>query len=256
MTARTRRRAAAQSASAATTPPTASPWPPRYFVALCITRSTPCRAGFCSTGVAKVLSTSTGRVARRPARRRRGRPGPGSGSTASPARPGRCRARTASPTSSGGAERGLHVEQPGGEQVVGAAVQRADRDHVPAAGLGLGGQHHRGQRRHPRGVGHRLLGALQSAPGPPRTGPPWGSRAAGRRGRPRSGDRRSPSTRTTRRRSRCRAAGWSRRGRAGGRGRRGRGGRRGPRARPGSRGARVVSMALRMEEYASEGNLG
>src|SRR6516165_8100766 len=65
--ARTRRSAAAQLAFAATTPPTASPCPPRYLVALCSTRSAPQRAGFCRMGVAKVLSTTTGRPSAAPA---------------------------------------------------------------------------------------------------------------------------------------------------------------------------------------------
>src|SRR5699024_12809013 len=44
----------------ATTPPTASPCPPRYFVALWKERAAPCSSGLCSTGVANVLSTATG----------------------------------------------------------------------------------------------------------------------------------------------------------------------------------------------------
>ncbi len=49
-----------QSSEPHTTPPTTSPWPPSYFVALCRTSAAPCAAGFWSTGVANVLSTSTG----------------------------------------------------------------------------------------------------------------------------------------------------------------------------------------------------
>ena len=52
--------AAANSSSQATTPPITSPWPPRYLVALCSTSRAPCSAGRWSTGVAKVLSASSG----------------------------------------------------------------------------------------------------------------------------------------------------------------------------------------------------
>ncbi|AGP53210.1 hypothetical protein M271_07950 [Streptomyces rapamycinicus NRRL 5491] len=59
---RTWRSTRANSSSQATTPPITSPWPPRYLVALCRTRRAPRSAGRCSTGVAKVLSASSGTV--------------------------------------------------------------------------------------------------------------------------------------------------------------------------------------------------
>ena len=46
----------------AATPAITSECPARYFVALCITRSNPIAIGFCSTGLAKVLSISEIRV--------------------------------------------------------------------------------------------------------------------------------------------------------------------------------------------------
>ena len=43
----------------ASTPAVRSLCPPRYFVAECMTMSAPSASGFCKTGVAKVLSTTT-----------------------------------------------------------------------------------------------------------------------------------------------------------------------------------------------------
>ncbi len=60
VTARTWRSPLAVSSSQAMTPPTTSPCPPRYLVALCSAIAAPWSSGFWSTGVAKVLSTSTG----------------------------------------------------------------------------------------------------------------------------------------------------------------------------------------------------
>lgn len=57
---RTWRSPRANSSSQATTPAMTSPCPPRYLVALCRTKRAPCSAGRCSTGVAKVLSASSG----------------------------------------------------------------------------------------------------------------------------------------------------------------------------------------------------
>jgi len=45
--------------------------------------------------------------------------------------------------------------------VVGAAVQRPDRHHVPSAGLCLGGEHGGGHGGHPGRERHRLGGVLE-----------------------------------------------------------------------------------------------
>ena len=60
VTARIWRSLVVHSGAAATTPPMASPCPPRNLVALCSTMAAPCRKGCWRTGLAKVLSTSSG----------------------------------------------------------------------------------------------------------------------------------------------------------------------------------------------------
>ncbi len=52
-------RSASSSSRVATKPPTTSLWPPRYLVEEWMTTSAPSANGFCSTGVANVLSTTT-----------------------------------------------------------------------------------------------------------------------------------------------------------------------------------------------------
>ena len=128
--------ARAQSSSHATTPPSTSPCPPMYLVAEWSESATPWSSGRCSTGVAKVLSISTGtspaaattaREVDELERRVAGRLGhhePGVG-----------------PHERGGDlvdavdERGLGAEQAAREQVVGAAVERSHRHDVAAAPL-------------------------------------------------------------------------------------------------------------------------
>ena len=52
------------SSSATITPPSTSPWPARYLVALWTTMLAPSSSGRTSIGVAKVLSTINGALAR------------------------------------------------------------------------------------------------------------------------------------------------------------------------------------------------
>ena len=179
MSARTWRRRSTHSRSAATTPPITSPCPPRYLVALCSTRVAPCRAGCCSTGVAKVLSTSTGTSPRRRAHRRdveeferrvrRRLDDHQAGVRAD--RRGDAR---------GIRPRHRRAEQAAGEHVVGAAVERAHGDDVRPAGRG-GREQAGGERRHAGGERDGALGALEPGEGSPRSGRRPAARAAGRR---------------------------------------------------------------------------
>ena len=75
---------------ATTAPPTESLWPFRYFVVLCMTRSTPDSSGRCRKGLAKVLSAATITPPLVSHRRRgpAGRSGATTGSSASPRRAG------------------------------------------------------------------------------------------------------------------------------------------------------------------------
>ena len=220
--------------SVATTPPITSPWPPRYFVALCSTSVAPCRAGCCRTGVANVLSTSTGTSpgsgddlgeVEELERGVRGRlddhePGvrPDRGGDAVDGRPGHGRA-----------------EQAALQHVVGSAVQRTNRDDVRLA-VGDRRDQARGERGHAARERHGALGALEVGERilePRHTRLPQAlvdGAAAAARGRDRS---RAPHTRD--RRCRRRAAGTSSRSRSAGRAHRSRGALPFRRARRGSR---------------------
>ena len=119
-----------------------------------------------------------GRRPRRP--RPRGRPGRRTGSPASPPRRARCRGVRRPRPRPGQHASHRGPEQAGGEDVVGAAVQRAERDDVRPAALGARDQAG-AQRGHPRRERHRVRGpALQLRERRLRTGPRRAATGAGR----------------------------------------------------------------------------
>ncbi|MDH6192658.1 hypothetical protein M2168_005690 [Streptomyces sp. CZ24] len=163
MVKRTWRRVRANSSSQATTPPSTSPWPPRYLVALCSTMRAPKPAGRWRTGVAKVLSASSGTVPQAWATARRSisaRVGLAGVSTRTRPVSGRDGVGDAGRVDPGD----LRAEQPGVQQVVAAPVQRAHRDDVAQAEGGAG-QQDGGEGGHAAGEGDGGLGPLQPGEG-------------------------------------------------------------------------------------------
>ena len=167
-------------------PPMRSLWPASALVRLCITRSAPSASGRCSSGVAKVLSTTTTRpracaaahTASRSTTSSVGLVGLSriSSRLRSPAavdvRAARRRAEAAPRPRSGGSSCVSSLQR--------AAVERRARQHlVPGTHER---QHRRAHRRHAGREHEARLGALRARRAPPRARAAWGWRS-GCRGR-------------------------------------------------------------------------